>query len=56
MNDLVGKGKERKQILTKKKYAVFTDIMSKPKSKKIVYLKLANSEEKNKDEKKEKLF
>ena len=53
MNDLVGKGEERKQIWTKKEYAVFTSIMSRLKTEKTVYLRLANSEEDNEDKEEE---
>ena len=50
MNDLVGKGKGGKQIETKKEYAVFTGIMSRPETKRTVCLRLANTEENNEDE------
>lgn len=42
MDDFVGKGKSGKQIRTRKKYAMFIGIMSKPKMERIVYLTLAN--------------
>ena len=54
MNDLVGKGEEGKQIWTKKEYAVFTCIMSRPETKKTIYLRLANLEEDNEDKEEEK--
>ncbi len=47
MNDLVGEGVGGKRIWTKKEYAVFTSIMSKPELERRVYLRLANSEEDN---------
>lgn len=50
MNDLVGKGEGGKRIWTKKEYAVFTGIMSRPETERTVYLRLANSEEDNEDE------
>ena len=50
MNDLIGKGEGGKQIWTKKEYAVFTGIMSRPETERTVYLRLANSEENNEDE------
>ena len=50
MNDLIGKGEGGKQIWTKKEYAVFTDIMSRPETERTVYLRLANSEKDNEDE------
>lgn len=37
------------RIWTNKKYAIFTDIMSKLESEKMVYLRLANLEENNKN-------
>ena len=52
MNDFVGKGKGGKRIWTKKEYAVFTDIISRPETERIVYLRLANSKEDNEDEEK----
>ncbi len=54
MNDLVGKSEEEKQIWTKKEYAVFTCIISRPEKERTVYLRLANSEEDNEDEEEEK--
>lgn len=54
MNDLIDQGKREKQIWTKKKYIVFTDIMSRPEMEKTVHLRLANLKEDNKDKKKEK--
>ena len=56
MNDLVDKGKKKKQIWTKKKYAIFISIMSRPKTEKIVYLRLVNLEQNNNNKKKENLF
>ena len=49
MNDFVGKSEGEKQIWTKKKYAVFTGIISRPGTERTVYLRLANSEEDNDD-------
>ena len=56
MNDLVGKSEGGKRIWTKKKYVVFTGIMSRPETEKIVYLRLANSEEDNENEEEENSF
>ena len=50
MNDLIGKSKDGKQIWTKKKYVVFIGIISRPETKRIVYLRLANLEKDNEDE------
>ena len=52
MNDLVGKGKGGKQIWIKKEYAMFIGIISRPKIKRMVYLRLVNSEKDNKNEEK----
>ena len=51
MNDLVGKSEGGKQIWTKKEYAIFIGIMSRPETERMVYLRLANSEEDNEDKK-----
>ena len=50
MNDLVGKGEGGKQIWTKKEYALFTCIMSRPETERTIYLRLANSEDDNEDQ------
>ena len=50
MNDLVGKSNGEKRIWTKKEYAVFTGIMSRPETEKTFYLRLTNSDEDNEDE------
>ena len=52
INDLIGKGIRKKQIWIKKEYTLFTDIMSRPETEKIVYLKIVNLEKNNKDKKK----
>ena len=50
MKDFIHKKTGGLRIWTEKEYTVFTDIISKPDAKKIVYLRLANSEEDNKGE------
>lgn len=52
MKNLFYKKIEKLFIWTKKKYVVFTSIISKPNVKKIVYLRLANLEKDNEDKKK----
>ena len=52
-NNLVGKSKREEQIWTKKEYALFTDIISRPEIKRTVYLRLANSKKDNKDKEEE---
>lgn len=47
MNDLISNDIEKKEIWFEKRYSIFTDIMSKPESKRMVYLKLANSKKDN---------
>lgn len=49
MKDFVYKGAGGLRIWTKKEYAMFTGIISKPDIKRIVYLRLANSKKDNKD-------
>lgn len=49
MKNLVYKMIKRLRIWTNKKYAVFIGIISKPDIKRTLYLRLANSEKKNKD-------
>lgn len=56
INNFFGKDKRKKQIWIKKKYALFTDIIRRTEIKRIVYLRLANLDEKNKDKKEEKTF
>ena len=53
MKDLIDKGTKRLLIWTKKEYAMFISIISKLDAKKTVYLRLANSNEDNKGEKKD---
>lgn len=53
MNDLVSKGKGKKQIWTKKQYIIFTNIISRPKTKRTVFLRLTNLEKNNDDEEEE---
>lgn len=54
MSDFVSKSKGKKRIRNKKKYAVFTNILSKPETEKTVHMRLTNSEKKNEEEEKEK--
>lgn len=42
MSNIVDKDEERKLILTKKEYIMFTGIISRPKTKKTVFLRLTN--------------
>ena len=49
MKDFVHKRTGELRIWTKKTYTIFTGIISKPDTKKIVYLRLTNSEEDNED-------
>ena len=48
INNFVDKGQKEKQIWTKKEYAVFIGIISRPKIEKTVYLRLSDSEKDNK--------
>lgn len=49
MNDLVGESIGGRRIWSKKEYAVFTGIMSKPEAERTVYLRIAHSEEDDED-------
>lgn len=55
MNDLVNKGKEKKQIW-RKKYAMFITIISRLATERMIYLRLVNSKKDNEDKKKENPF
>ena len=54
MNNFIGKRKKRKKIWTKKKYAIYTSIISRLETEKIVYIRLINLEQDNEDEQEKK--
>ena len=56
MNNLASKSKEEKQIWINKDYTMFTDIISRLKMGKTVYLRLVNSKKNNKDKEEENPF
>lgn len=52
INNLIGKAKRENQIQTKNKHALFTSIINRPETEKMVYLKIINSKKNTKDKEK----